>query len=178
MATRITDSTLVSKFAPVPRSVSGGEPGFISIHYRIFWLPKNIGGGGGWCLRPWSGWAHLLNTRLIWKCETVSYLQDEFQPCFSVFQLRLKITMIPWEKKSNSKKIYFVLSEILQWGPSWLLISVFLFIKFYLNNFQGIFNSNFIKIVDLHHSCILFLGVPQFVCSFRSSSTFWCGLID
>lgn len=45
MATRITDSTLVSKFAPVPRSVSGGEPGFISIHYRIFWLPKNIGGG-------------------------------------------------------------------------------------------------------------------------------------
>lgn len=41
IATRITDSTLV----PVPRSVSGGEPGFISIHYRIFWLPKNIGGG-------------------------------------------------------------------------------------------------------------------------------------
>lgn len=47
MATRITDSTLVSKFAPVPRSVSGGEPGFISIHYKIFWLPKNIEGMGG-----------------------------------------------------------------------------------------------------------------------------------
>lgn len=48
MATRITDSTLVSKFAPVPRSVSGGEPGFISIRYRIFRLSKNIGGGEGW----------------------------------------------------------------------------------------------------------------------------------
>lgn len=47
MATRITDSTLVSKFAPVPKSVSGGEPGFISIHSRIFWIPINVGGMGG-----------------------------------------------------------------------------------------------------------------------------------
>lgn len=35
-ATRITDSTLVSKFVPVPKSGRGGEPGFISIYYRIF----------------------------------------------------------------------------------------------------------------------------------------------
>lgn len=120
IATRITDSTLV----PVPRSVSGGEPGFISIYYRIFWLPKNMGGGvaGAYALDQveHNCWIrdYFANVRLCLFCEM------NFSHTCLFFKYASKSQWY-FGKKSNSKKLYFVLSEILQRGPSWLLISVF-----------------------------------------------------
>lgn len=51
--------------------------------------------------------------------------------------------------------------------------------RIFLRYFSKELQLKFVKIIDLHHSCVLFSRcVPHLVCSFRSSSTSGCGLID
>lgn len=101
---------MVSKFAPVPKSGRGGEPGLISIYYR-------------------------------------------------------REGVFP-------QKLYFVLFEILQQGPSWLSISILVH-RIFLRYFSKELQLKFVKIVDLHHSCVLFSRCAPSCVQFQIIINLW-----
>lgn len=141
MATRITDSTLVSKCAPVPRSVSGGEPGFISIHYRIFWLPKNIGGGVP--LIRLSTFAEYETNLKMWDCVLFARWISAILFCFSITPQNHNDTL---GKKIKFQKNIFCSIRNFAMGPFMTFnISVFVYqilFKYFSRDFQFKFYQN------------------------------------